>query len=401
MWLYRGVQSAVFYYVTCTPCAESMSKRKRRKEAVRARSQREKQNSVGVISDQPRPFPQPTPFSTNPGWMEELALGPNGAKRRGGRTNTPHHRLESWDTGEFSNDSDQDSDMMVPHGSSQRMTKMGSRHLGDRWNRMRRYQREDEPLWGEELEVKGSSVGIGGQAKVDARAPSKYCIPRVPPVNDLHPPIVSGPRSRAETRWMLQPPPSARVMSGKERGRTMAPPVDYGSMRVNSDKSISRRSGHTHTLPPLVTDSSAQSPGDSPALPFALPRTPDSAAQESPHATSPSFYAYGKDESHFVISSSLYSHSDSCSTLSSPGDSDPESPRDSLHSPETPVSRPISKPVGGNPESPRPVISRALTSVQKDSKKNIHMLQFELPDPHDVGVGHVERIRPWRWSMDF
>ncbi|KAL4742872.1 hypothetical protein BDV11DRAFT_179676 [Aspergillus similis] len=401
MWLFRGAQSAVFYYATCTPCADSMAKRKRKKEAVRARSQREKQQSDAIVTDQPRPFPQPTPFSTNPGWMEELALGPNGAKRRGGhRTNMTHHRIESWDTNEYSVGSGEDYDGT---GSQppQRMTKLGSRHLGDRWNRMLRYQREDEPLWGEEIEVKGSSVGISGRGKVDAKAPSKYCITRVPPVNDLHPPIVSGPKSRAETRWMLQPPPSARVMAGKDPCRTLAPPVDYRTRRMGSDRSTSRRSGHNHILPPLTTESSRESPGSSPSPPSSSPETPEPATQDLPRSPSPAFYAYGKDESHFVISSSIYSPSDSCSTLSSVDDSDLESPRDSLLSPATPISRPLSKDPTSHPDVPRPAISRALTAVHKDNKKDIHMLQFEFADPHDLGVGQVERVRPFRWSMDF
>ncbi|KAL3438126.1 hypothetical protein BDV09DRAFT_160937 [Aspergillus tetrazonus] len=402
MWLFRGAQSAVFYYATCTPCADSMAKRKRKKEAVRARSQREKQQSDAIVTDQPRPFPQPTPFSTNPGWMEEIALGPHGAKRRGGhRTNMTHHRIESWDTSEYSVGSGEDYDRMGSHVHPQKMSKLGSKHLGDRWNRMLRYQREDEPLWGEEVEVKGSSVGISGQGKVDAKAPSKYCITRVPPVNDLHPPIVSGPKSRAETRWMLQPPPSARVMAGKDPCRTLAPPVDYRTRRMGSDRSTSRRSGHTHTLPPLTTESSRESSGSSPSPPTRSPETPEPATQDLPRSPSPAFYAYGKDESHFVISSSIYSPSDSCSTLSSVDDSDLESPRDSLLSPATPISRPLSKDPTSHPDVSRPAISRALTAVHKDNKKDIHMLQFELPDPHDLGVGQVERVRPFRWSMDF
>ncbi len=53
---------------------------------------------------------------------------------------------------------------------------------------------------------------------------------RNPPVNDLHPPVVStAPSSREETRWMLQPPPSAKIMEGKER--------------VNRNRADSDRSG--------------------------------------------------------------------------------------------------------------------------------------------------------------
>ncbi|KAL4917587.1 hypothetical protein BDW62DRAFT_183429 [Aspergillus aurantiobrunneus] len=394
MWLFRGAQSAVFYYASCTPCAESMDRRKRKREAVRARSQREKQQSRTIVTDQPRPFPQPTPFSTNPGWMEELALGPAPAKR------TTHHRIESWDTEAFSAGDSQDQGNMASLTPSQRISKMSSKHLGDRWNRMLRHQREDEPLWGEEIEVQGSSVGRSGRGKVEAKAPSKYGIPRVPPVNDLHPPIVSGPKSRAETRWMLQPPPSAKVMSGKERSRTVAPPVDYSSTRVDTDKSTSRRSGHTHTLPTLATERTVQSPDSSPALAFHSAKTPEAATQDSPGVPPPTFYAYGKDESHFVISS-VYSPSDSCSTLSSVSDSDIESPRDSVHSPNTPISPPDSKIINNRIDASRPVMSRALTSVHKDNKKDIHMLHVELQDPHDIGNGQIERVRPWRWSMEF
>ncbi|KAL4786115.1 hypothetical protein BJX76DRAFT_143368 [Aspergillus varians] len=397
MWLFRGAQSAVFYYVTCTPCAEAAGRRKRKKEAVRARSQRQKQQSDTIITDQPRPFHQPTPFSTNPGWMEELTLGPAPPKRRGGHRGPTHHRMESWDTGAVSTSS-------VPkdNTASPRTSKIGSKHLGDRWNRMLRYQREDEPLWGEEVEVdiKGSSVGISGQGQEDARTPSKYCVPRVPPVNDLHPPIVSGPKSRAETRWMLQPPPSAKVMSGKERSRTMTPPVEYRNMRMDSDNSTSRRSRHTHTLPPIATELAIQPPKSSPASSSRPPKTPEPPTQDLPRPPSPTFYAYGKDEARFVIPSSIYSPSDTCSTLSFVDDSD-ASPRESLHSPATPISRPMSKDTLHQLEKPRPSISRALTSVNKDNDKNIHMLQFELQEHQDLGLGQVERVRPWRWSMEF
>ncbi|KAL2845695.1 hypothetical protein BJY01DRAFT_177685 [Aspergillus pseudoustus] len=382
MWLYRGAQSAVFYYATCTPCASSLDRRKRKKEAARSRSEREKYQSDAIITDQPQLFPQPTPFSTNQGWMEELALGPGPPKRRGGHRTTAHNRIESWDTGAWSTTSSHDPN--ISDSTSPRISKISSRHLGDRFNRMLRYQREDEPLWGEEIEVKGSSVGLSGRGRVDARAPSKYYIPRVPPVNDLHPPIVSGPKSRAETRWMLQPPPSAKVMAGKERSPTMVRPADYSSLRGDSDR-------RTHTLPPLSTDASERPHQALPLSHLRSPTAPKAITQDLPRPPSPSYFAYGKDESHFVITSSIYSASDSCSTLSSV-ESD-------LGSPDTPISRPVSKGFSGHREHLRPMVSRALTTVQHDSKK-VHLLRFEVQEPHDLEEGQVERIRPWRWSMD-
>ncbi|RMJ20711.1 hypothetical protein PHISP_08419, partial [Aspergillus sp. HF37] len=216
MWLYRGAQSVVFYYSTCTPCANSIDQRKRRKEAARAR--REKEKASTLVTDQPRPFAQPPPFSTNEGWNEEIALGPGPPGRRGGARHHPH-RPCSWNTDTLSASSapsnrDLDGGVEAPRKNSK-----GRHPLGDRWDWMR-FQREDEPLWGENIDDRGGrSAGISGGAK--SSFSSKYSVARVPPVNDLHPPIVSGPKSRAETRWMLQPPPSARVMAGKEPVRTI------------------------------------------------------------------------------------------------------------------------------------------------------------------------------------
>lgn len=199
MWLFRGVQSAVFYYASCTPCAMSIDRHKRKKEAARAQRLKEKCN-LEPVTDQPRPFSQPTPFSTNEGWREEIALGPGPPARRGGNRNQ-HPRDPSWES-----DDDQS------YTSQAKKDKYPGL-----WRSMR-YQREDEPLWGQQ--VRGSSIGFSGRGRADPNEPSKYDAARVPPVNDLHPPIVSGPSSRADTRWMLQPPPSAKVMAGKEHFRT-------------------------------------------------------------------------------------------------------------------------------------------------------------------------------------
>jgi len=126
----------------------------------------------------------------------------------------------------------------------------GSRISGDGWNR-KRYQREDEALWGHDvpgpgqrimdaIAKAGSSAGRllegrlskSGPGK-EEEAPGTYYLARNPPVNDLHPPVVStAPSSRDETRWMLQPPPPAKIMEGKER---------VNRSRAGSD--LSRREG--------------------------------------------------------------------------------------------------------------------------------------------------------------
>lgn len=89
------------------------------------------------------------------------------------------------------------------------------------WN-TRRYQREDEELWGFDGDdsggFEGSSVGLSGSGGARKTSNRPYYVARNPAVNDLHPPVVSTqPTHKSETRWMLQPPPSAKIMAGKVR----------------------------------------------------------------------------------------------------------------------------------------------------------------------------------------
>ncbi|KAK1143969.1 hypothetical protein N8T08_005878 [Aspergillus melleus] len=391
MWLYRGVQSAVFYYATCTPCAMSVDRRKRKKEA--ARSHREKEKINATVTDQPRPFPQPTAFRTNQGWKEEIALGPGPPARRGGHRNA-HRRTESWKS-----DARPAEDVEQTGGSAQKKDKGGlMQPVSDRWNRMR-YQREDEPLWGEEVEVKGSSVGISGQGRTEAKEP-KYYIARVPPVNDLHPPIVSGPKSRAETRWMLQPPPSARVMAGKERTSPSTKPREKRASPTPPGMA------RNYQLPPISTQTSVKKKTLKPSPTFTSPsdaHTPTTSKTKTEdqlaRSSSPTASAYGCDESNFVISRSLHSRCDSSMLMSS--DSEMESPRVSMHSPQTPVSRPGSKETEDAGKHFRPSISKALTTLPRETNNKVQLLHVEINEPHDeVGLGQLEQIRPWRWSMD-
>ncbi|KAF9889700.1 hypothetical protein FE257_007006 [Aspergillus nanangensis] len=399
MWLYRGAQSAVFYYATCTPCANSVDRRKRRKDA--ARSKREKAKLEAVVTDQPRPFPQPTPFSTNQGWMEEIALGPGPPARRGGHRSA-HRRTESWNTDGLSAGSCQDLDKGAKKDKSSLI-----QPLEDRWNRLRN-QREDEPLWGRELEVKGSSVGLSGRGRADKSEPGKYYIARVPPVNDLHPPIVSGPKSRAETRWMLQPPPSAKVMAGKERFGVSTPPSkSYRTLSSDRDRRVGKPAVERQPqrlLPPISTETpglqdSLSSPTPVTPLNLRTPQTPGPQSDLPLRPPSPTALSYSRDESQLVITTSMHSPSE-VSLMSSPADSEVESPRGSLQSPGTPISRPCSKDANDGHQPFRPSISKTLSTLHGDPKK-VHLFHVEINDgPPDVAIGEFERLRPWRWSMD-
>ena len=110
------------------------------------------------------------------------------------------------------------------------------------WNR-RRYQRADEALWGSaDLESEpGESIRMTMMG-ISVRNPSgTFYAARNPAVNDLHPPVVSTPPScKNETRWMLQPPPSAKVMSGKtpanrSRSTTSSRQSSYPQKEAHAD----------------------------------------------------------------------------------------------------------------------------------------------------------------------
>ena len=69
-WFLRGVQSAAFYYLSCTPCVDAKYRQKRKQEAV---STSEKHT---VVTQQPGVIQQPRAFETNEAWAEEILRGP-------------------------------------------------------------------------------------------------------------------------------------------------------------------------------------------------------------------------------------------------------------------------------------------------------------------------------------
>lgn len=109
------------------------------------------------------------------------------------------------------------------------------RESGEGWN-TRRYQREDEMLWGFDIEEE-AGFGLSGIRRTGTAGSGTHYTARNPAVNDLHPPVVSThPTRKSETRWMLQPPPSAKVMEGKEKANRSrsASGGSYGSGKVGS-----------------------------------------------------------------------------------------------------------------------------------------------------------------------
>lgn len=122
---------------------------------------------------------------------------------------------------------------VVPEDTESTISTSISKTWSDDWNK-KRYQREDEELWGRELSEAGhrfmdaiKQAGSSANRMLEAlgKEPREvtdddrrdfYATVKNPPVNDYHPPIVSQrPRNKEAAKWMLQPPPPAKVMEGK------------------------------------------------------------------------------------------------------------------------------------------------------------------------------------------
>jgi hypothetical protein len=232
------------------------------------------------VLEQPETYHHPEPTGTNPYWDEEIALGPGPPPRRARRNNTgsargtPRVGLQGAVVSQKGSSLDGDGD-----GDGNKHVRLSDDTLDDdTWN-LKRYQREDEDLWGlDEAPVPvhqttsaSSSSGIGSMLGLKTSRPGtsrsgSYYSARAPPVNDLHPPVVSLPSSDvADNRWMLQPPPKASVMAGKERATHRSRSGSGASSRVelSLQKHASTRQlrhrlerGQTQELPSMTPQGS-------------------------------------------------------------------------------------------------------------------------------------------------
>ncbi len=244
-----AIQSVVFYVLSCTTCTKIYHRRKAKQIAKRERAEKQ-----AFETEQPGLYQHPSPFSTNPYWEEEIMLGPGPPKRKGDKGGSKNGSSRALNTAGKGSSVASSGYVSTDPGSSSTMVATEQRLSGDDWNR-KRYQREDEELWGHETQKPTqrirdafakaeSSVGStlrmiegrlskSGPSKEEERSP--YYVARNPPVNDLHPPVVSTqPTSKGATRWMLQPPPPARVMEGKERANRSRS-ASRGSSRLGVD----------------------------------------------------------------------------------------------------------------------------------------------------------------------
>ncbi|KAK4694586.1 hypothetical protein P7C71_g3022, partial [Lecanoromycetidae sp. Uapishka_2] len=233
-WFWRGFQSAIFYYVSCAPCSKLGYRRKRRKEYKLAKAQK-------ALHDlENGEYEHPSPFSTNPYWREEIAIGPGPPDRKAVRDGKAkpekdpakerERRLHTGGLGSSTDTGVSSADTIVESEAAEQI-----RNSGEGWNK-RRYQRADEVLWGMEEQETQTSVGMTPVSRTGSGSKYQYYA-RNPAINDLHPPVVSTrPRDKTETLWMLQPPPKAKLMEGKERGNTPPNRSRSGSGGTNASK---------------------------------------------------------------------------------------------------------------------------------------------------------------------
>lgn len=222
-WLLRGIQSAVFHYVSCAPCYGYLLRKKRCKEAKRHRRARHKQQS-----QKPDMNPQPGPDETNPHWSEEIIYGPGPPSRRAKRTNTGSSHKGIIRVGTHSTVVSRTGSSIDVNPAGRELRLSHDSPDDENWNR-KRYQREDEHLWGSgEAPTppptalnRGSLLGMSRITRPGTSNSSRgnSYTTRKPFVCDPTPyaPVVTLPTNPSEIQWMIQPPPKASIMSGKER----------------------------------------------------------------------------------------------------------------------------------------------------------------------------------------
>lgn len=259
-----ALRSVWFYYIACTPCRKVGNRRDIRKEAKRERGIKAR-----LEMEQPGLYRHPNPENTNQYWLEDINMGPSLPKRGpsnrnksagntigGTDTSTVERGASINSTSAFNSNDAGSSPTMVADDLEARTTlSMSVADSADlEWNR-KRYQREDEELWGHhtmhiragqrlrEVITKGRDTAgrlfdprLGREREItDEERDGFYVAPRNPPVNDYHPPVVSSrPASKGEFAWMLQPPPPAKVMEGKVPVSRKGSQVSVASRRTQA-----------------------------------------------------------------------------------------------------------------------------------------------------------------------
>jgi len=259
MALHRGIQSAIFYYISCVPCLEAGHRRKRRKETELLNA--EKLSVQATRSDTYR-YKHPTQTNTNPAWDLEIAMGPNrepslpvvkgkgkvkvkrevheiqeekpgsrgsGTTKSRLKVDTEAHYQErmAW-ASTFQRDFPEDSTISpkTPAGS---------------------FQPTDDLLAKDKSQMKtteqNKSTKIGRPSvarQLSNRTRDDYTSSH-PPINELHPPVVMQYKSPKDVSWMMQAPPTAylgsQLRTTTTKDHALSPHSVNGSAASSRDQS--------------------------------------------------------------------------------------------------------------------------------------------------------------------
>lgn len=279
-----ALQSAIFYVVACTPCAQAREHRQFQKQAKKARDEKTRMHA-----EMPELYRHPDPFNTNPYWTEEIMMGPRPPTKKNTAASkaTSERALNSAGRESRASSIAVDSSRLgssptvVPEDGEWRSSITMS--YSNDWNK-KRYQREDEELWGHEdsnwgghklmdaIKQAGSSAGrileakLGKEGKpvTEEERANFYAPVRNPPVNEYHPPVVSQrPTHKDGARWMCQPPPPAKVMEGKvpvSRSTSMASQASRRTAASARTMGSTRTAVSTRTVTSARTAVSGRSP---------------------------------------------------------------------------------------------------------------------------------------------
>lgn len=246
--------------MSCAPCTKHTGRKKQRKQIAGDIRDRD-----ALELDTPDVYRQPLAYRTNDFWAEEIRSGPGPPPRNVTRKQRESRRQakrikemeERARVGVVTKPSVGVADS--ENKSTVDGVKIMLRQALPTTERWRRNQREDEELWGSpsyesrpdsrqgpirKASNGGSSVGFPGLAPSQASTEDFYH-GRNPPINDLHPPVVSNPSvNKTGNKWMLQPPPTSDVMNGfvspdgRSRSGTAA---SAGSWRRGGDVRLDRQ----------------------------------------------------------------------------------------------------------------------------------------------------------------
>ena len=239
MALHRGIQSALFYYLSCAPCTGYSYRKKRRKEADRDRAAKQ-----ALEMEQPGLYRHPSPFATNPHWQTEISLGPTPVP---GKRRNPQKKGRTRTSDENVSNVASSVNLALTQGESNDST----------WN-LRNWQRDDaeDDYWGYNHPYRSSRRPSTNAPSTISRpltaltatttrsGATSYHSASNPPINELHPPIVTRMDNRADAMWMLQPPPPARVTRGNSKvnlARSDSGSSRPSSRRATNDQNLSRR----------------------------------------------------------------------------------------------------------------------------------------------------------------